>query len=419
MNKIITIVLLMVLGIKADAQNADSSKLKVFIDCRTGCDINFIKSEIPIIDFVLDRVAADVDVLVTTQPVGSGGKQYQLNIYGQHQYKNTTDTLTFTTTANATASETRQKLLQYLMLGLSPMVAKTLYSKIIKISMKDEASAISVVTETSIKDKWNLWVYNVSASGNVNAERIYKNNVLSSNFSADRVTNKLKVHFNLNGNLRNSIFNYDTVKYSVKNTDYNFYHYLSMSFSPHWSFGYQTSLSNNTFNNIKRALYFGPAIEFNFFKYEDVNDRFFVLRYGPDVTNNHYYDTTIYNKQKETLYGQRFSAAIILNKKWGTFNSGIYYRNYLQNRKLNSKGINVRADVKVTGSLSFFVNIDANIIHDQLNLVKSGATEQEVLTRQRQLASNYNYNTSFGLNFRFGSILNNFVNPSFRSYHGF
>ncbi len=419
MNKLIILVLLMILGIKADAQNADSSKLKVFIDCRTGCDINFIKSEIPIIDFVLDRVAADVDVLVTTQPVGSGGKQYQLNIYGQHQYKSTTDTLTFTTTANATASETRQKLLQYLMLGLSPMVAKTLYSKIIKITMKDEASAISVVTETSIKDKWNLWVYNVSASGNVSAERIYKNNVLSSNFSADRVTNKLKVHFNLNGNLRNSIFNYDTVKYSVKNTDYNFYHYLSMSFSPHWSFGYQTSLSNNTFNNIKRALYFGPAIEFNVFKYKDVNDRFFVLRYGPDVTNNNYYDTTIFNKQKETLYGQRFSAAIILNKKWGTFNGGIYYRNYLQNRKLNSKGINVRADVKVTGSLSFFVNIDANIIHDQLNLVKSGATEQEVLTRQRQLASNYNYNTSFGLNFRFGSILNNFVNPSFRSYHGF
>ncbi len=419
MNKLIILVLLMILGIKADAQNADSSKLKVFIDCRTGCDINFIKSEIPIIDFVLDRVAADVDVLVTTQPVGSGGKQYQLNIYGQHQYKSTTDTLTFTTTANATASETRQKLLQYLMLGLSPMVAKTLYSKIIKITMKDEASAISVVTETSIKDKWNLWVYNVSASGNVSAERIYKNNVLSSNFSADRVTNKLKVHFNLNGNLRNSIFNYDTVKYSVKNTDYNFYHYLSMSFSPHWSFGYQTSLSNNTFNNIKRALYFGPAIEFNVFKYKDVNDRFFVLRYGPDVTNNNYYDTTIFNKQKETLYGQRFSAAIILNKKWGTFNSGIYYRNYLQNRKLNSKGINVRADVKVTGSLSFFVNIDANIIHDQLNLVKSGATEQEVLTRQRQLASNYNYNTSFGLNFRFGSILKNFVNPSFRSYHGF
>lgn len=419
MNKIIILILLMILGIKADAQNADSSKLKVFIDCRTGCDINFIKSEIPIIDFVLDRVAADVHVLVTTQPVGSGGKQYQLNIYGQHRYNNISDTLTFATTPNATASEIRQKLLQYLMLGLSPMVAKTLYSKIIKISMKDEASAISVVTETSIKDKWNLWVYNVSASGNVSAERIYKNNTLSSNFSADRVTNKLKVHFKLNGNLRNSIFNYDTVKYSVKNTDYNFYHYLSRSFSPHWSFGYQASLSNNTFNNIKRALYFGPAIEFNIFKYKDVNDRFFVLRYGPDVTNNNYYDTTIFNKQKETLYGQRFSAAIILNKKWGTFNTGIYYRNYLQNRKLNSKGINVRADVQVTGSLSFFVNIDANIIHDQLNLVKSGATEQEVLTRQRQLASNYNYNTSFGLNFRFGSILNNFVNPSFRSYHGF
>ncbi|MEX8549274.1 MAG: hypothetical protein V5804_16860 [Mucilaginibacter sp.] len=419
MNKLFTLVLLLILGIKANAQNTDSLKLKVFIDCRTGCDLDFIKTEIPIVDFVLDRLAADAHVLVTTQPVGSGGTQYQLNIYGQHRYKNTSDTLTFATTANATASETRQKLLQYLMFGLSPLIAKTLYSKTVKITMKDEASANTVVAESVKKDKWNLWVYNVSASGSVSAEQIYKNNVLSSNFSADRITNKLKVHFNLNGNLHNSIFDYDTVKYTVKNTDYNFYHYLSKSFSPHWSFGYQTSFSNNTFNNIKRSLYFGPAIEFNVFKYKDVNDRFFVLRYGPDVTNNHYYDTTIYNKQKETIYGHRFSAALILNKKWGTFTSGIYYRNYFLGGKLNSKGINARADVKVTGSLSFFVYIDANIIHDQINLVKSGATEQEVLTRQRQLASNYNYNTSFGLNFRFGSILNNFVNPSFQSYHGF
>jgi hypothetical protein len=54
-----------------------------------------------------------------------------------------------------------------------------------------------------------------------------------------------------------------------------------------------------------------------------------------------------------------------------------------------------------------------------MSLVKGDATEQEVLTRKRQLASTYNYYTSFGLNYRFGSILNNFVNPRFEGYGGF
>ena len=82
-------------------------------------------------------------------------------------------------------------------------------------------------------------------------------------------------------------------------------------------------------------------------------------------------------------------------------------------------GMNATADIKITGSFSFTINIDASVVHDQINLVKSGATEKEVFTRKRQIASNFNYNTSFGINYRFGSILNNFVNPRFEGYGGF
>ncbi|MEJ7680063.1 MAG: hypothetical protein WKG06_19825 [Segetibacter sp.] len=81
--------------------------------------------------------------------------------------------------------------------------------------------------------------------------------------------------------------------------------------------------------------------------------------------------------------------------------------------------MSANADIKISGSFSFFVNVNAAIVHDQINLVRSGASEQEVLTRKRQIASNFNYNTSFGINFRFGSILNNFVNPRFEGYGGF
>jgi hypothetical protein len=75
--------------------------------------------------------------------------------------------------------------------------------------------------------------------------------------------------------------------------------------------------------------------------------------------------------------------------------------------------------VRVTGGLSFFINANGSLVHNQVNLVKGNISEQDVLTRKRQLASTYNYYTGFGLNFRFGSILNNFVNPRFEGYGGF
>ncbi len=423
MGKVLFIALGMICSFNVKAQNNDTAKLKVFIDCRARCDFNFIKSEITIIDFVIDRLAADEHVLITSQRAGSGGVQYQLNFYGQNRYEGYTDTLVFTTTPNATAAEIRQNLLHYLMLGFSPLIAKTSSAKKIKITMKEETAAGLPPYENGKHDKWNFWVYRISARGDLSADRVYKNNVISSNFSADRTTDKLKVEFNINGSIRNSVYTYeraaDTTKYTVKNSDYGFFHNLVKSFSPHWSYGYQTNFSSNTFNNIKRKIFFSPAIEYNVYDYKEVNNHFFVLRYGLDVNNNLYYDTTIFNKIKETLYGHRFSAALTLNKKWGTFNSGIFYRNYFHDRKLNTMGINANADVRITGGLSFFVHANASVVHNQISLVKGGATEQEVLTRKRQLASNYNYNSSFGLTFRFGSILNNFVNPRFDGYGGF
>jgi hypothetical protein len=423
MSKIIAFITCLFIISFTNAQNEDPGKLNVYIDCRVGCDFNYFKSEINIVNFVLDITTADVDVLLTAQTAGSGGVQYQMNFYGQHRYKKYSDKLIFNTLPNATPSDVRKSILQYLMLGFSPLIAKTPYAAQVKVVMKEEAVNARPPYEYDKRDKWNFWVFRVAASGQYNAERVYKNSVLSSELSANRTTNKLKAEFYLNANLRNSVYTYEdgvnTTKYRVKNTDYRFYHNLVKSFSDHWSYGYQTSFSNSTFDNYKRKLFFSPAIEYNMYDYKEVNNRFFVIRYGLDVNSINYYDTTIYYKIRETIYGHRFSAAITLNKKWGTFNGGIYYRNYFKSWALNAMGLSANTDVRIGGGLSFFVRANASLVHNQINLVKGGVTEQEVLTRKRQLASNFNYYTSFGLAFRFGSILNNFVNPRFDGYAGF
>ncbi|CAN5618448.1 hypothetical protein BH10BAC3_BH10BAC3_39370 [soil metagenome] len=423
MSKITACIVSLLIISVTNAQNEVPGKLNVYIDCRVGCDFNYFKSEINIVNFVLNMTAADVHVLLTAQTAGSGGVQYRMNFYGQNQYRKYSDTLIFNTLPNATPSDVRQSILQYLMLGFSPLIAKTSYASQVKIVMKEASVNARPPYENDKRDKWNFWVFRVSAGGQFNAERVYKNHVFSTDLSANRTTNKLKVEFYMNANLRNSVYTYEdgatTNRYKVKNTDYRFYHNLVRSFSDHWSYGYQTSFSNSTFDNYKRKMFFSPAIEYNMFDYKQVNNRFFVVRYGLDVNNINYYDTTIYYKIKETIYGHRFSAAITLNKKWGTFNGGIYYRNYFKDWALNAMGLSANADVRIGGGLSFFVHANASLVHNQINLVKGGVTEQEVLTRKRQLASTFNYYTSFGLAFRFGSILNNFVNPRFDGYAGF
>lgn len=423
MWKIAALVMSFLIVSVANAQNEVAGKLKVYIDCRVGCDFNYFKSEINIVDFVLDPTIADVHVLLTAQAAGSGGVQYQMNFYGQNQYGNYSDTLLFNTLPNATPSDVRKTILRYLMFGFSPLIAKTPFASQVKMVMKVDSLNARPPYENDHHDKWNFWVFRVGASGQYNAERVYKNNVISSELSANRTTNKLKVEFYLNANLRNSVYTYEdgatTTQYKVKNTDYRLYHNLVRSFSDHWSYGYQTTLSNSTFDNNKRKIFFSPAIEYNVYDYKEVNNRFFVLRYGLDINNNNYYDTTIYYKIRETVYGHRFSAAITLNKKWGTLNGGVYYRNYFHNWALNAMGLSVNTDVRIGGGLSFFVHASGSMVHNQINLVKAGVTEQEVLTRKRQLASSFNYYTSFGLAFRFGSILNNFVNPRFDGYAGF
>jgi hypothetical protein len=401
------------------AQNASSGKLKVYIDCRLGCDFTYFKSEITIVDFVLDRTDADAYVLLTGQRMGGGGVEYRMNFYGQNTFQNYSDTLVFTTAPNVTASEVRKNMLQYLMLGFSPLIAKTAYASKVKIDMKTELVPGLSSIEKDTHDQWNFWVFSVAASGQFNADQVYKNRVIGSDLSANRTTKKLKLGFSLNGNLYNSLYTYDTTQFRVKNSNYRLYHTLVKSFSDHWSYGYQTIFSSSTFDNYKLKLSFNPAIEYNVFKYDEVNNRFFVLRYGLFVSHNDYYDTTIFNKINETYMGHRFSGAITLNKKWGTFNGGAYYSNYFYNWSLYTMGLNANADVRIGSGLSFFVHLNASIVHNQVNLVKGIITEQEVLTRQRQLGSNYNYFTSFGLAFRFGSIFNNFVNPRFEGYGGF
>jgi hypothetical protein len=155
------------------------------------------------------------------------------------------------------------------------------------------------------------------------------------------------------------------------------------------------------------------GIEYAVFPYKEVNTKFWTFSYLVDARQNVYFDTTLYDKTKEFLFGHELKTKLSFNQKWGTLSIGASYRNYLHDWSLFNLSASTEISIRITGGLTFNMYSFAELTRDQIYLPKGGATPQEVLTRRRQLASGYNFYTYFGLNYRFGSKLNNFVNPRF------
>jgi len=418
-KKCVPLFALLIASVLAFAQQTPNSRLKVFIDCNTTwCDMQFIRSEINLVDFLFDNTAADVHVLITSQGTGSGGDQYQLIFFGQRFFKNLSDTLRFNIDPNATEVEEREWLLKYLKAGLIPYINKTAAIKSIEIKLKSTDTIQKGTTDgESVKDPWHGWVIRIGANGNVNADANYKNKNYNTEFSVNKIADNIKTGFGINWGKNKSTFEYDdngTIQnFIVNNHNWSANQYFVKSINTHWSWAYEIKYSQNTFSNNKGRAYLRPAIEYNIFPYKDVNNKLLTLSYGITVRRNAYFDTTIYGKTKETLYGHRATAYLSFNQKWGNSNAGITYHNYFNNWKFFNLGLDVYTNVRITGGLSFFFFAFGGLTRDQVFLVKGNATPEEVLARRRQLASGYNYFASIGINYRFGSKLNNIVNPRF------
>ncbi|WP_207495208.1 hypothetical protein [Aridibaculum aurantiacum] len=394
-----------------------AEKLKVFIDCsNVWCDFNYIRSEIKLVDFLNDQLAADVHVLITAVENGNGGKNYQLIFFGQNKFDKEQETYSFNTEPNATEAENRDELLRTLKIGLLRFLARTPYAKWIAVDMKtEERKKEQELKAETTKDPWNYWVFRVGVDGTYNAEQVYKNLNGTGYTTANRITDKSRIYFGASGGYNQSIYTYEdngtNVDFEVINSNYEIAHSLIKSLGSHWGIGYRASYSNNTYSNNKERILLKGGIEYSIFPYSEVNTKLFTISYGLDARQNRYYDTTIYYQTKEMLYGQVAQANLTLNKRWGNLNSLLAYRNYLHDPQLNNLSLNINMNVRITGGLSIYMYTSGSIVRDQVYLVKGKASEQDVLTRRRQIATDYTLYTGFGINYRFGSKLNNFINP--------
>ncbi len=392
-------------------QKRGSEKIKVFVD-DDGKFLQFLKTEVEYIDYVRDIHNAELYILITSRPTGSGGIEYQLFFSGEKRFKGITDTLTFFSKPSYTEFEIREALLKKIKIGLVRYIEKTLLSNNIIIKYKENKK------ENPAIDNWDNWVFTVNLSGSFSGEKSVNSISLYSYANADRVTEELKtsLFFNVSYNENNFKIPAYTIK-SISRSQ-SAYSLIVKSIGEHFSIGGFAECFSSTYNNLKLSLNFSPAVEYDFFPYSESANKQFILLYKIGYTRNDYYEETIYKKNSEGLFSQTLTSAISMKQKWGSLGLSLTGYHYLKDIKKNRLQFSGNLNLRVFEGFSLNISTIFSMIHDQISLPRQGATDEEILLRQKEIETQYSYHCSIGFKYSFGSIFNNVVNPRF-SYVGF
>lgn len=379
----------------------------VYLDCHYHCDKDHIKREIGYMNYVRDRQDADVHVMITRERAANEGRRYSVFMQGQDRYAHLQDTLRYNVGPKATEEESRQKLLHALRSGLAPYLLKTSMWQNMTIDYSRSGE------EEEVKDKWNYWIFELSADGEMQGQESQKGYEWGGRIEASKVTKDIKLQFDLDADYDRSNYEVNGETITSIHRTYDFDALAVWSLSQHWSAGGFTGLRSSRYENIAISFNIAPAIEFNVFPYSESTTRQLTFLYRPGFTYNNYSDTTIFNKIRENLLRESLEINYETKEKWGAINLSLEGSHYFHDFSKNRLSFRTRMNVNVFRGFSLYLMGGASLIHDQLSLEKGDASTEEILTRQRQLATNYEYFTRFGISYTFGSMYNNIVNPRF------
>jgi hypothetical protein len=415
MNKTILLSLVLFLSVigangeevstKADSLRKDA--LNVFMEAN-----DFIRREIPYVNYVRDMKDAGIYIISTSQHTGSGGHEYTYFLVGQHQFTGMRDTLTCVTSPDETSETQRTKQVNTLKMGLMRYVAKTPLAGYFKIDFTEPMST-SVST-----DRWNSWVFRGSFNGHMNGQKSYKSRYLSGNLSASRVTENWKINVNARYNTNRSDYLIDDSTLTSTSESKSISLLIVKSLSDHWSFGGSAGLSQSSYSNVRLNMNFRPGIEYDLFPYSQSTRRQLRILYTAGFKHVNYLDTTIYNKIRESLWVHSLEASYEVVQKWGSIEFSMEYSNYLHDWSKNNLSMDGYFNLRIAKGLSVNFGGGASLIHNQLNLRKEDLSYDEILLQRKEIATQFEYYLSFGLSYTFGSIYNNVVNPRFGNSGG-
>ncbi|MBT8303194.1 MAG: hypothetical protein KJP09_01900 [Bacteroidia bacterium] len=388
----------------------NTDNLKVFLDCRS-CDNTYIRQNLYNVEFVRDQNFADVHLFFATQRNANGGRLYDVEFIGKNDFSEMYDKISFSSNTDMTRDDVRNLVLRQLKLGLVRFWMKkgTIEDVTVNVAAPTEEES----TENADTDPWNYWVFRVGANGYFNGQEASTFSNFGFNLSARRVTEKNKFNFNIRFSENKSTFNFDDEEIIAVNNSKSLRVSDVISISDHWSTGAFARMGSSTFSNRDFFWNFKPAIEYNFFKYNESAKKQLTLGYRIGVVYNDYIERTVFGMEKETLWEHNLSLGGRINEKWGNLFAQIEFDQFLDDTTLNSLEFSLGMNIRLFKGFSFNINGNYEITRNQINLPAGDLSLEELLLQQQQLQSGYNYFISLGFSYSFGSIYNSIVNPRF------
>jgi len=385
--------------------------VKVFVDCG-ACDMMYIRQNLPVLSYVRDVREAQVFVMVRSQATGADGNLFTFIFEGLGDMAGKMDTLTLTTAPDITQDELRKSIIKTLTTGLIPYIAKTDMMERIsfQIEKREEGETPS---GNPVSDQWNAWIFEIGLKGNFNGDDNYRSSNFAGYADAQRIIDAYKLQFGIDYNYSESLYKLEDGDYLNIQRGYQFEQLLALSLSDHWSIGEALEGRSSVYSNLDFSFRLAPAIEYNFYPYDEAAIRQFAILYSVGPRYFDYTATTVYDQEEELRVSHQLRVSYAFNSKWGSIRSNLSASQYFHDTSLLGLYMQNNANLRITKGLNLRMGGGFSVIRNQLNLPKAEASLEEVLLRQRELARNFSYFADFGVSYTFGSFYNNIVNPRF------
>lgn len=394
----------------AAAQQGD--RVRVFLDCQTrGCPAQEFRTEIVFVDWVRERTAADLHVIVTRQDAG-GGREYVFDLIGRNEFADEAFTFTVNVPATATTDERLDAMTRSFQAALASYVARRGYAGQLEIAARDlPAGDIPPVDPTS--DPWRMWVFTVGARVEAEGEESEQERELRAYLSANRTTPEWKVNIGLDGEYSQREVELSDGVFEFERDEWELDALVVRSLTPHWSTGGELEINRSTRLNREIGGRAALAVEWNHYPYEQANRRQFLVHYQLGYSHVVYEEETIFGKLEEALLDHRLAAVWQTREPWGDGALGVHYSNFLQDWSKYRLSAGGELSIRLFRGLELDIEAEYDVIRDQLYLPAAEMDDEDILVQRRQLATGYAYEIEVGLSYRFGSIFNNVVNNRF------
>jgi len=392
-----------------DTLPARAGALRVYTncpDCGTA-DHEYVRTHLTFVDHVRDPQYADVQILVTLQSTGGGGSEITVTFLGLGRFAGLRDTLRCFTQASDTEEMNRRAVTQVCKLGLVRFAARTPLAEGIAISYAEPPATAA----PRAADHWHHWVFTTSLNGWISGQSTTCSLNTWGSVAANRILKDDKFTFSVSGSYYENRFDLDDGGriLSVSRSRSTNARYV-WGLGEHWSAAARASAYRSTYSNTELDWGLGPTLEFNAFPYSQSTRRQLRFDYYMTFHRADYVQPTVYLKTAESLWRQGVEVVLKSSEPWGSSQislSGFHYLHDLGKNLLSAGG---SVSLRVLEGLSLKVSGNASRVRDQLSLQAQGATLEEILLQQRQLATQYQYYVSMGLDYTFGSIFSNIVN---------